>query len=585
MNSKGKMSLEEATIKALYNELPVESETSDVTGLIDDVLVITDPYITSEEYDEVIDRAQEIVETTPEGEIPLDDEYIGQIAQTCPICGSTFVEDHILQPGETCPVCLEEPEGFVVVGKLEAEDTVIEHEKDIDIEEEKEDTVEEESTTSNQEFEDDTTELEKALSSVQITGNKLTESTEEVKLQETGEWDDNDEEMQASLEEMKYQAQELASQINGEVKTVKGFDKYQGPFAIISTPKHGDVKLWFDGEDSNGNSFICEIAHEGNATGGINDIAEVLNKEELTDMDIIKENKKEDKLIESMELYTDEAAAVYEYIQEEMSDEQRKELYKQHCGELEDMEHFWDWIESLNSDELEELVELPKEEAQADKELDMKKTMKAESITADEVTKLHEDIENAEDMEEIQSIIYSISDNSLENEAQLAYDQCVADNDELDAVKDFVIATIEDNAEYLEESYSEKLGGDPEDFITDISNVRAALNNLLQGSPTYKLSTHLAEEMLESFIEVCDAQIEMTKNKYELKEDYSVRLGGDPEDFITDVSNILVSLNAFKESSTFQFATHLAEEIVDSFISTCKSQIEMTKNKYNIEEA
>ena len=68
-----------------------------------------------------------------------------------------------------------------------------------------------------------------------------------------------------------------------------------------------------------------------------------------------------------------------------------------------------------------------------------------------EVEQLHFDIENASDTQEIQDIIYSISDNSLEREVQDALDQCLADGDELDAVKDHVIATLEDNAEYEDE--------------------------------------------------------------------------------------------------------------------------------------
>lgn len=91
-----KLSLQEATLKALADQL--EDEVKDVEGVVDDVLVITDPEITKDEYEEVIERAQEIVEDTPEGDIPFDEDYIGQYLQTCPICGSSFVEDHLLEP-------------------------------------------------------------------------------------------------------------------------------------------------------------------------------------------------------------------------------------------------------------------------------------------------------------------------------------------------------------------------------------------------------------------------------------------------------------------------------------------------------
>ena len=92
------INLQEATIKALYNELDDSEDIRDVEGVVDDVLVITDPEITKDEYEEVIERAQEIVDDTPEGDIPFDEDYIGQYLMTCPICGSSFVEDHLLEP-------------------------------------------------------------------------------------------------------------------------------------------------------------------------------------------------------------------------------------------------------------------------------------------------------------------------------------------------------------------------------------------------------------------------------------------------------------------------------------------------------
>ena len=89
--------------------------------------MVTDPEINTEEYNELIDRAQEIVEETPEGDIPFDESYIGQYLQLCPICGTTFAEDHILEPGASCPICFEQPESFVVLGQVALEDTVAEN--------------------------------------------------------------------------------------------------------------------------------------------------------------------------------------------------------------------------------------------------------------------------------------------------------------------------------------------------------------------------------------------------------------------------------------------------------------------------
>lgn len=123
---EGKRNLQEATIKALYDGLKDDEKVKDVEGLVDDILVVTDPEITTEEYNELIDRAQEIVEETPEGDIPLDPTYLGEYLQICPICGGSFIEDHILEPGTTCPICYETPESFVMVGKLQAEEDVAE---------------------------------------------------------------------------------------------------------------------------------------------------------------------------------------------------------------------------------------------------------------------------------------------------------------------------------------------------------------------------------------------------------------------------------------------------------------------------
>ena len=128
MNKK-KLSLEEATVKAIYDQLPTDnSDLTSVDGIVDDILVITDPEVTSDEYNEVIDRAQELVKDTPEGDIPLDTDYLDDFVQTCPICGATFTEDHMLQPGDACPVCLDTPETFILKGKIAADEDVAEEE-------------------------------------------------------------------------------------------------------------------------------------------------------------------------------------------------------------------------------------------------------------------------------------------------------------------------------------------------------------------------------------------------------------------------------------------------------------------------
>lgn len=113
-----------ATIKTIYNELNDKTTVPDVEGLVDDILVVTDPNINGQEYNELIDRAKEIIEDTPEGQIPSDPSFLGQYAQRCPICGSTFIADHIYESGAECPVCYDTPEAFVVIGQLQSDEQV-----------------------------------------------------------------------------------------------------------------------------------------------------------------------------------------------------------------------------------------------------------------------------------------------------------------------------------------------------------------------------------------------------------------------------------------------------------------------------
>lgn len=173
------MTLEEATLKTLYDQLDDSKDIDDVEGLVDNILVVTDPKVNTEEYEEVIERAQEIVEDTPEGEIPFDEEWEGQYLQTCPICGATFVTDEILEPGAICPVCTQVPEAFVMVGRVETDEQVAkENNIDIDIENEED----EEQPFVPEAFEDETEESEEerieASEEVKSSENKLQENKE-----------------------------------------------------------------------------------------------------------------------------------------------------------------------------------------------------------------------------------------------------------------------------------------------------------------------------------------------------------------------------------------------------------------------
>lgn len=193
MNKK-KLSLEEATVKAIYNQLPTDnSELTSVDGIVDDILVITDPEVTSDEYNEVIDRAQELVKDTPEGDIPLDTDYLDDFVQTCPICGATFAEDHMLQPGDACPVCLDTPESFILKGKIAADEDVAEEEGiETPESEETDDTMDSDTTLDDKEEDNEKVDTDKeedkeedkleASEQVKASDDKLEES---VKLKES----------------------------------------------------------------------------------------------------------------------------------------------------------------------------------------------------------------------------------------------------------------------------------------------------------------------------------------------------------------------------------------------------------------
>lgn len=132
------------------DDTSIDDEVAD--DVSDDIMVVVDPEMDTDEYQDRIDQLEDIVDETPEGEVPLDDEYIDDEIYECPVCGNAFFSDVDLHDGGTCPVCGEEVEDFVEVGKVESTDTndngeidpdedldpendegVIEEEEDLDI--------------------------------------------------------------------------------------------------------------------------------------------------------------------------------------------------------------------------------------------------------------------------------------------------------------------------------------------------------------------------------------------------------------------------------------------------------------------
>ena len=181
---KEKMSLEEATMKALLGQLDTpEEEKDDVEGIIDGVLVVTDPEITPDEYEEVIDNAKEILEDTPEGEVPFNDQYVGEYLLTCPICGSSFINKDVLNVGDSCPICTEVPEqGFILNGQVATQEDV---ELQNDIKDNEEETFEEPTEEFEEEpvSEEDVEEVQDELLASEVTresDKKLEESEKHI---------------------------------------------------------------------------------------------------------------------------------------------------------------------------------------------------------------------------------------------------------------------------------------------------------------------------------------------------------------------------------------------------------------------
>lgn len=104
----------------LVDEVDVTEADPEAEGVSDDVVVVVDPDLDSEDYEEAIENAEEIIDNTPEGEQPVDEEYADDFVYTCPVCGNTFFSENEMGEGDACPVCGEDPESYVLVGEIES---------------------------------------------------------------------------------------------------------------------------------------------------------------------------------------------------------------------------------------------------------------------------------------------------------------------------------------------------------------------------------------------------------------------------------------------------------------------------------
>lgn len=101
--------------------------------------------------------------------------------------------------------------------------------------------------------------------------------------------------------------------------------------------------------------------------------------------------------------------------------------------------------------------------------------------------------------------IYRTDDNKYEVNLKRRVKTQVVDTWQ-DAVK-LLNDSVLNKKESMKEEYSEKFGGDPKDFISDLISVKYQLSKLNLDS----FGSHLARQMVEDFIDTCDRQIEKAK--------------------------------------------------------------------------
>lgn len=116
-----------------------------------------------------------------------------------------------------------------------------------------------------------------------------------------------------------------------------------------------------------------------------------------------------------------------------------------------------------------------------------------------------------------------------------------------------------------------------------ISNIRIVYGIPKLGSVSYVVGRYarawndLSDDWYNSRFNTDANNNEEVTESEELKEEYSEKLGGDPEDFLSDMGKIK---NCIMEIGKHTIATHLAEEVIMSFLETCDNQIAMVKSRF-----
>ena len=93
---------------------------------------------------------------------------------------------------------------------------------------------------------------------------------------------------------------------------------------------------------------------------------------------------------------------------------------------------------------------------------------------------------------------------------------------------------IEESIEVVEEDYSEKLGGEPADFVNDVK----ALLRELKTIETENFATQLAKEMVYEFEETCESQIRIITAIYNLEEEKEI-LEEEVKEELTEATEIV----------------------------------------------
>ena len=93
-----------------------------------------------------------------------------------------------------------------------------------------------------------------------------------------------------------------------------------------------------------------EVSDKGLSFNGTDELVEIIFGKEW-----VKEPTEDNEVVglKESEFYTDEAEEIYKLVQNNMTDKERKNIYKKvNKEEIISMEAFWDWFEGLNSDEI-----------------------------------------------------------------------------------------------------------------------------------------------------------------------------------------------------------------------------------------